>query len=240
MRGTTRRSRAAGPLAVTLVALLAACSGGGTGEPRSSRTSEKAAVRACAGGMFAWSGVRKTDRLTGVAERQQLGKNGGKLTKPLTRVYTPRPSVQADGPVASPAEVLFSLGKKIGEIESDARTLAQTDGETWSFTDVHVKAPALDPSITAVNGPGDIVNYAGVREVAGDFRYTCPGGETVTGHARTWQIDMGGVLDCGESVDSDLALQAARRACPQGSEAAAGPDPAPPVESSRSGPRTMG
>ncbi|MCT7352174.1 hypothetical protein N4P33_08295 [Streptomyces sp. 15-116A] len=221
MHSRTRRTCAAAAATLTLAAALAACTGEKTDAPRSGSQRDKAAVRACADGTFTWSGVKKTEKLTGVAARQRVGRGGAKLTEPLRRVYAPRPSVRAEGPGVSAAEVLFSLGKKTGVIESEARTLAEADGETWSFTDVHAQAPALGKSVTAVEGAGDIVQYAGVREVAGAFRYVCPGGKTTTGHARSWQVDIGGVLDCGESVDdSDLARQAAQRSCPAGSAAA--------------------
>ncbi|WLW52432.1 hypothetical protein [Streptomyces sp. YU58] len=222
MRGITRRTGAAGLAAVALLAGLTACTGDkGKRDSRSSGKGDKAAVvNACADGTFTWSGVKKTDRLTGVSEVESLGKGGGKLTKKLERVYTPRPSVKATGPAVSSAEVLFSLGKKIGEIETDARTLAAADGETWSFTDVHVKAPDINDGSTEPDGAGHFVHFAGVREVTGDFSYACPGGRTTTGHARTWQVDITGVLACDESVgDSDLAVQAARRSCEEGSPA---------------------
>ncbi|CAM5738950.1 hypothetical protein SALBM311S_11032 [Streptomyces alboniger] len=71
-----------------------------------------------------------------------------------------------------------------------------------------------------MDGSGEFVTYAGVREVSGDFRYSCPGGRTSTGHARNWTVDMQGVLSCDESVGrSALALQAARRSCAAGTAA---------------------
>jgi hypothetical protein len=220
MRGMARRTCAAGLAAVTLVAGLAACTGDkDKGKNKSSRKSDKAVVQACANGTFTWSGVKQTDRLTGVAEMQLVGEGGGKLTKRLERVYTPRPSVETDGPSLSPAEVLFSLGKKIGEIESDARTLAEAD-DTWSFTDVNLAAPALDSGTTEVDGSGKFVLFAGVREVTGDFSYACPGGKTTTGQARQWRLDIDGILECDEAVGAkDYAREAARRSCEEGSAA---------------------
>ncbi|PAZ11627.1 hypothetical protein CLM62_33980 [Streptomyces sp. SA15] len=222
MRGMAQRAWVAGLAMVALAAGLVACTGGeGKVDSRSSGKSDKAAVaKACADGTYAWSGVKKTDKLTGVSGVESLGDGGGKLTERLERVYTPQPSVRTSGPAVSAAEVLFSLGKKIGEIESEARTLAEADGDTWSFTDVHVEAPAINDGKTEVDGAGEFVRFAGVREVAGDFSYVCPGGKTTTGHARTWQVDITGIADCDESVgDSDLAREAARRACEEGSPA---------------------
>ena len=219
MHSTTRGTWAAGLARVALVAGLTGCSGGGDGRAAAER-SAPAVAKACADGTFSWSAVKKTEKLTGVSGVQTLGKGGGRLSDPLRRVYTPHASVKASGPVVSSGEVLFSLGRKSGEIESDARTLAETGGDTWSFTDVHAKAPALDGDSTTVEGPGKIVKYAGVREVAGDFSYTCPGGTTTKGHARSWQEDITGVLDCQEGFDSEgLDRQAARLSCEPGSPA---------------------
>lgn len=219
MRGTARRTCAAGLATVAMAAGLAACTGDEKDEPKSSGKGDKAVVKACTDGTFTWTGVRRTDRLTGVSEAQRV-RDDGTINVQLERVYTPKPTVRAEGPAVSPAEVLFSLGKRVGEIDSDAHTLAEVSGETWAFTDVHLAAPKLDSGLSKVTGPGELVEYAGVREWEGDFRYTCSGGKTTTGHARNWTVDIGGVLSCQESVDGDgLALQAARRSCEAGSPA---------------------
>lgn len=219
MRGTARRTWAAGLATVAMAAGLTACTGDKKDEPKSSGKSDKAVVKACADGMFTWTGVRRTDRLTGVSEAQRV-RADGTMKVQMERVYTPKPTIRAEGPAVSPAEVLFSLGKRIGEIDSDARTLAEESGDTYAFTDVHLAAPELDGSLSKVTGPGELVEYAGVREWEGDFRYTCSGGEATTGHARNWTVDIGGVLSCQESVDGDgLALQAAHRSCEAGSPA---------------------
>ncbi|NUQ97212.1 MAG: hypothetical protein HOY79_11855 [Streptomyces sp.] len=216
MRGSTRGTWAAGLAGVVLVAGLTGCSGGGDGMA-AAKSSAPAVAKACANGTFSWSGVKKTEKLTGFSGVQMLGKGGGPLSGPLTRVYTPRKSVKASGPAVSPAEVLFSLGKKAGAIESDARTLAE---DTSGFTDVHAKAPSLDGGRTTVEGAGEIVKYRAVREVTGDFSYTCPGGTTAKGHAGSWQDDITGVLDCQESVGhSGIAREAARHSCEPGSPA---------------------
>ena len=220
MRCSTRGTWATGLAGVALVAGLTGCSGGGDGRA-AAKSSAPAVAKACADGTFTWSAVKKTEKLTGVSGVQALGNGGGTLSDPLRRVYTPRASVKVSGPAVSPGEVLFSLGKKTGEIESDARTLAESGGDTWSFTDVHAKAPSLNGDRTTVEGAGEIVKYAAVREVAGDFRYTCPGGTTTKGQARSWQDDITGVLDCQEGVHHSEALsrQAARLSCEPGSPA---------------------
>ncbi|MFE9439401.1 hypothetical protein ACFYO2_10385 [Streptomyces sp. NPDC006602] len=223
MRGTTRRIWAAGLAAAVLTAGAAACTGGGdNGDDKSVGGTDKTVVRACTGGTFTWSGVAKTDRLTGVSEVQGISEGGGgRLTHRIRRVYTPGPSVKTEGPSVSAAEVLYSLGKKIGEIDSDAPALAKDDsGTTYVFADPKAKAPGRESGFSRVDGSGAFVTYAGVREVTGDFRYACPGGRTTTGHARTCTVDLNGLLNCDESVGKDpLALQAARGSCVAGSAA---------------------
>ncbi|CAM5738956.1 hypothetical protein SALBM311S_11033 [Streptomyces alboniger] len=124
MRGIARRTWAAGLAAVTLAG-LAACTAGDDGGGKA----DKAVVRACADGAFTWSDVTRADRLTGVSEVQPLGDGGGKLTKLMQRVYTPRPSVEIAGPDVATAEVLYSLGREVGEIDSDAPTWRTTTAE---------------------------------------------------------------------------------------------------------------
>ncbi|MFJ7177292.1 hypothetical protein ACIQXA_13000 [Streptomyces massasporeus] len=210
MRGTVGRVCGAGLVIGVLVACTAEAGGDEAGKGR--RTG-KAAAKACADGTFTWSQVTKRDRLTGVSDPERLGEGGGSLQNRMRRVYTPRPSVRADGPAPSPAEILFSFGKKTGEIDSDARTLAEAGGDTWSFTDVRLPAPDLDDDRVTPHAAGEFVQYAGVREVSADFRYTCPDGRTVSGHARNWTVDISGLTDCDERPDSALAREVARRAC---------------------------
>jgi hypothetical protein len=223
MRGTARRTWAAGVVAVVLGAGLVGCTEGGGGDggsPDRSGTAT-AGARACADGTFTWSGVTRRDRLTGVSEVQRTGDGGGTLENRLERVYMPGPSVEAAGPAVSAAEVLYSLGRKVGEIDSDAPTLAKDhSGTTYSFADPKATAPALDSGFSRVDEAGLFVTYSGVREVAGDFRYSCPGGRPTTGHARNDTGHLNGILSCDETVGKNaLALQAARRSCAAGSAA---------------------
>ncbi|MFI5675125.1 hypothetical protein [Streptomyces cellulosae] len=225
MRGAARRTWVAGMVAVVLGAGLADCAGGGSGGGDSGRPDRSGraatAARACADGTFTWSGVTKRDRLTGVSEVQRIGHGGGRLENRLEPVYTPGPSVRADGPDVSAAEVLFSLGKKVGEIDSAAPTLEKDhSGTTYSFADPKATAPALESGFSRVDETGLFVTYSGVREVAGDFRYSCPGGRPTTGHARNDTARLNGLVSCDESAGKNaLALQAARRSCAAGSAA---------------------
>ncbi|MEU9630932.1 hypothetical protein AB0D89_29580 [Streptomyces luteogriseus] len=215
MRGMVRRACTAGLVIGALVTGLGACTGGaGEDKADQGRKTDKPVATACANGTFTWSHLTERDRLTGVSDPERLGKGGGALRNPMRRVYTPSPSVRGDGPAPSSAEILFSLGKKTGEIDSDARTLADAD-ETWSFTDVRQPAPELDNDRVTPRAAGEFVQYAGVREVSADFRYTCPDGRAVSGHARNWTVDIAGLTDCDVRPDSALARAVARHACEQ-------------------------
>ncbi len=215
MRGTVGRVFGAGLVIGALAAGLGACTGGSGGDEagRVRGTAEPVAT-ACANGTFTWSHLTERDRLTGVSDPERLGKGGGALQSPVRRVYTPSASVRArGGPVPSAAEILFSLGKKAGVIDSDARTLAQAGGDTWWFTDVRQPAPRLDNDRVKPGAAGEFVQYAGVREVSADFRYRCPDGRTVSGHARNWTVDLAGLIDCDERPVSALGREVARRSC---------------------------
>lgn len=123
MRGMVGRARMAGLVAGVLVTGLGACTGGQDEDKADQgRKTDKPVATACANGTFTWSHLTERERLTGVSDLERLGKGGGPLRNPMRRVYTPRPSVRADGPAPSPAEILFSLGKKAGAIDSTART----------------------------------------------------------------------------------------------------------------------
>ncbi|MFD5949615.1 hypothetical protein ACFWAZ_26545 [Streptomyces collinus] len=216
MRGMVGRACGAGLVIGVLVTGLTGCTGDAGGDKADEgRKPGKAVAKTCSDGSFTWSGVTQRDRLTGVSDPEPLDEGGGSLQNRIRRVYTPRPSVRADGPAPSPAEILFSLGKKIGAIDSDARTLAEVSGDTWAFTDARLPAPELDDGRVSPHAAGEFVQYAGVREVAADFRYTCPDGRTVSGHARNWTVDISGLTDCDERPDTALGREVARHSCEQ-------------------------
>ncbi|MGW0578682.1 hypothetical protein ACWD25_22565 [Streptomyces sp. NPDC002920] len=228
MRETIRGAWPAGLITAALLTGLVACTGGAkddgakpSGATGPASASPVAGKQACTNGTYTWSGVRTAERLTGVSEPERLGKDGGRLTYPLARVYTPHQSVEAEGPAPSSSEVLFSLGRKAGVIDSDAATLAEDDGMTYSFTDVNAKAPELNEDGTdSVDGAGLFVRYAFMTEVEGDFRYSCADGTAVLGHAVGWKTDAGGLLDCDRSVTEAMARTAAELVCAPGSAAA--------------------
>ncbi|MFJ7339312.1 hypothetical protein ACIQU3_03230 [Streptomyces sp. NPDC101110] len=214
MRDTTRRAVTAGLVIGVLVTGVGACTGSaGRDRTDQGRSTGKPAATACADGTFTWSHLTERDRLTGVSAPERIGRGGGALRNPMRRVYTPSPSVRAEGPAPSAAEILFSLGKKTGEIDSTAPTLAEAGGETWWFTDVRQPAPKLDNDRIRPNAAGEYLQYAGVREVSADFRYRCPDGRTASGHARNWTVDFAVLTDCGVRPDSSLAREVFRRSC---------------------------
>lgn len=138
---------------VTLIAGTAACTSDGP-EPAAKPTraaadaaDTAAADTACANGTYAWFNVDKRDVLTGVAEKQKLGKGGGKLTNKLELLHTPRVTVTFEkGPRVRAEAVLRSLGIQIGETDG-------ADGVVDEFADVrfypHRLSPRAAPASTA-------------------------------------------------------------------------------------------
>ncbi|MFE9169414.1 hypothetical protein ACFYNZ_07785 [Streptomyces kebangsaanensis] len=236
MSGGTRRVLAACLTAVALTAGAVGCTSGsgerdGSGSAADSRgggARPAAAAEACADGTFTWFNIVKPTRLLGVSEPEDVGKGGGRLTKKVQRVSTVEISVRPEGALPAPEEALFSLGREIGEIDSDAPTLKEVTGESWSFTQVGNRGPRLREGFARVDGPGRFVQYSAVRTVEADFRHTCAGGRTTLGHAESWTVAVSGVVECGtraddgtgDGTDDVTARQAARLACGTDSAAA--------------------
>lgn len=213
-----RRTLAIALVTAGLIAGVSGCTGGPeSGGDRERRASGEAALpapgpKACANGRYTWTGVKQAEHLTGVSEAEQLGKDGGELRNEIRRVYTPEAAVRAEGPRLAAKEVLLALAKEIGlvdDLDEDSRPLAE----------VHAAAPGLTVGATSVHGAGRFVQYAGVKTVEGDFRYSCPGGAVTEGHAKSWKVDISGVLDCQETADDALAVRAARLSCEPGDPA---------------------
>ncbi|MFI6420244.1 hypothetical protein ACIBG6_22940 [Streptomyces sp. NPDC050842] len=199
---------------VTLIAGTAACTSDGperAAKPTRAAAATAAADTACANGTYAWFNVDKRDVLTGVAEKQKLGKGGGKLTNKLAPLHTPRVTVTFEkGPRVRAEAVLRSLGLHVDE--GDA-----ADGVAGEFTNVRRPAPDLNAGRTRVDGAGTFVDYAYVRQVTADFRYTCADGKRAVGRATSWIIDGAGVLECAQPLRDmeagEPALTAARLSC---------------------------
>ncbi|PZG92730.1 hypothetical protein C1I97_29180 [Streptomyces sp. NTH33] len=195
--------------------------GGGSAEDsRGGGARPAAAAKACADGAFTWFNIVKPTRLLGVSEPEDVGKGGGRLTEKIRQVSTVETSVRPEGAVPAPEEALFSLGKEIGEIDSDAPTLKEVTGDSWRFTQVGDQGPRLEEGLARIDGPGRFVQYTAVRTVEADFRHTCAGGRTTLGHAESWTAEVGGLLECGTRTDDATARQAARLACGTDSVAA--------------------
>lgn len=199
-------------LSVCVVAAVlagtAACTSDGDGP-----TAKATAGTPCEDGAYSWFNVDKRDVLTGVAEKEKIDRKGARLTHKLTPLHTPRTAVTFEkGPRAGNAKAaLRSLAVFIGETNAD------DDGESTAFTDVHRSAPDLNDGSTTIDGLGTIVQYAWVKQVTADFRYTCGDGKPVTGRATGWVIDGSGLLECSTPIknvkEGAPALAAARLSC---------------------------
>lgn len=213
-----RRTGAAALATASLIMGGSGCSGdtesgsegkaGTTGRPAQAI----AEARACENGRYSWSQVKESERLTGVSEVETLGKGGGELKNEVRRRYTPEASVRAEGPIVPSGQVLIALGKEIGVVDDP-----QFNGN--ALAGVGQKTPDLNDVTTEVHGAGEFVQYAGVRAVEADFRYSCPGVASTHGHAKSWKIDVTGVVDCAEPASSKLGSQAARLSCERGAAA---------------------
>ncbi|WDV54309.1 hypothetical protein PV963_30100 [Streptomyces coeruleorubidus] len=125
MRGTIRLTCTAGLVVGVLVAGLTACTGG-HGRRQGRQGPQDRHGRG--------DGLR--GRHLHLVPRNEVGEDTTRSA--MRRIHSPRPPVRAGGPAPFAAEVLFPLGKKTGEIESDARTLAEAGKEeAGAFTDVH-------------------------------------------------------------------------------------------------------
>jgi len=206
-----------------LAALLAGAVGCTSGSGDAGKTSASAgtkgaqaaaAGKACANGTYTWINIEKPTRLVGVSDVETLGKGGGTLKHKVRRLATFQVGVQAGTGAPAAKEVLTSLGRKIGEIGADE------DGTGAAFTDVDGKAPELNDGSSTLNSSGRFVHYVALRVVEADFRYTCPGGSTTIGHAKSWIVPIDGVLECSQSTGNATAREAARLSCGADSVAA--------------------
>ncbi|MER5709913.1 hypothetical protein AB0B13_07780 [Streptomyces sp. NPDC042898] len=199
-----------------LLAGTAACTSDGDGPADKAGPTTAAA---CKNGTYTWFNVDKKDVLTGISEKQKIGKGGGDLATTLKPLHTPRTAVTFEKGARGDAKAaLLSLGRRVGEVS------AEDDGVSHEFANVRRQVPSL-VSHTRVTVAGSFVDYAWVEEVTGDFRYTCGTEKPVTGRAVGWTIDGGGVLECSEPVVEERerhAMEAALLACGPDAPAAKG------------------
>lgn len=183
------------------------------------------ADKACGNGTYDWFNIRQDWVLTGVGDVEKLGKGGGTLKGSMHRLYTPETAVHTEGPTVKGKAALWSLAVRIGEVEADDAGSVDS-----YFTHAGRKAPALEAGgrITFPKGKRavQVVQYAMVKQVEADFRYSCSGsgnGKTTTGHAISWLVDGRGTLECSYSTGKKAgtpATDAARLACGKDSVAA--------------------
>lgn len=191
-----------------VLAGTAACTSGGDGP-----TAKATADTACEDGVYSWFNVDERDVLTGVAEKEKISRKGSRLTHKLTPLHTPRTAVTFEkGSRAGNAKAaLRSLAVLIGETNAD------DDGVSTEFTNVHRSAPDLNSGSSTIDGVGTIVQYAWVKQVTADFRYTCGDRKPVTGRATGWVNDGSGLLECSTPIknvkEGAPALAAARLSC---------------------------
>jgi hypothetical protein len=184
-----------------------------SGKSTAGQSQAAAHPRACEDGTFTWVNVEQPTRLIAVADSERMGKGGGEFTEKLRWLRAPKTSVEAEGPSLNAADVLFSLGKEIGYFDAEAQSVEQDDVAGDIFVDVGNR-PELSDNVGSVDSAGDFVNYAYVKAVEGDFRYSCADGGITWGHAESWKVDGEGSLRCQTAPDgSAVALEAARLSC---------------------------
>ncbi|WP_406455087.1 hypothetical protein OH768_18790 [Streptomyces sp. NBC_01622] len=206
-----------------LAALLAGAVGCTSGSGDAGKKSDSAtagtkeaqpavADKACVNGTYTWINIEKPTRLLGVSDVETLGKGGGTLKHKVRRLATVRIAVQAGSGAPAAKEILTSLGEKTGVIDPDS--------DVGAFAEVGGSGPELNDGSMAPEGAGRFVQYAAVRIVEADFRYTCPGGRTAIGHAESWNVSVDGLLECDTKTGNATAREAARLSCGADSVAA--------------------
>ncbi|MFB7544898.1 hypothetical protein ACFC0N_33955 [Streptomyces zaomyceticus] len=215
-----RRTCLAASAVAALLTGAVACTSDAGGPPAAGGVAEGAKRpldTVCAGGSYTWFNVSDQNVLTGVAEKQKIGKGGGPLTNKLSLLRTPVTAVTFEkGPRVDAGAVLRSLRAHFADTQA-------LDLDGFGFADVHRPVPKLASNTTTVTAAGTFVDYAWVRQVTADFQYTC-GGKRSVGRATGWDIDGSGVLECSTPVDDAKeaapASEAARLACGRNSPAA--------------------
>ncbi|WP_392963308.1 hypothetical protein [Streptomyces sp. LN245] len=209
----------AGLAAAVLLLGAAACTGG-TG----SRDEEKDhTAAACAHGTYAWSGVVRGYKLTGLADPIRLKRKTHSVSgviKPLRGVGY-KPHMTSSGPGVRAADAIKALGRHLGTQEPLAGPSEPAVPEEIPEQFLH----------TGGDFEGSYYAWNSVDLVEADFTYTCRGGgaEPVTGHVVSWKTLGGGFLSCADVTGDDApwkadtaARVAARTLCPAGSPAVRG------------------
>lgn len=204
MRGFTRGTCAAGLAALLFTVGLTACTGGG-------RSGGDEGAKACSKGTYAWSGFRRTEKLTALADPVSFTKKTDSYSahlKPVAdTVY--RPTVTGVPAGTSAAGVIKALGAHL-KVQEPLADPSETE------------RPEDDHYFQADTGDlkGAYYSWGWIGLVDADFTYTCGRGEQARGHVRTWDRTGTGFLSCATDP-SDLATGriAARETCPDESRA---------------------
>lgn len=203
-----RTSAAAGLAAVALAAGLTACTGGsGDG-----KKDDPASAKACTNGTYAWSDVRRSEKLAELADPIDIPKKVDQYRAELEPVGDNRyrPAVTGAPKGVGAVRVIKALGKHLKTEERLA----------------YPSEPAVDEIGHYIeNATGDIEGsyfaWSSIDLVEAGFTYTCEGSEPVKGHVVSYENSASGFWDCAdEPVGGKAALDAARLSCPEGSRAA--------------------
>ncbi|MEU5394328.1 hypothetical protein ACFYQT_21510 [Streptomyces tibetensis] len=221
MRGMVGRVCGAGLVAGVLVTGAAACSGGSGGDGNGR-------AEACAEGTYAWSGVRREQRLTALSDPIWFKKKTDSYTSRLEpvgdRVY--RPSVTGAPEGVGAAGVIKALGRHLKTEEP----LAGPSEEEVPERDHYFEVETGDLK-------GAYYAWGYVELVTADFTYTCGNDEPVQGRVRTWEGTGSGFMPCSEEPSEGVAGRAAAgELCPADSRAARAADRAEPSAGGRGGP----
>ncbi|MFJ2827650.1 hypothetical protein ACIPC1_08585 [Streptomyces sp. NPDC087263] len=215
MREHTRRNTAAGLAAAALFVAGTGCTSGADQKDR-----QDSAVP-CRQGTYAWSGIEREQKLTGLADPIRLTTKTDSVSVDLNPLRGVRyqPHMTSTAPGVRAADAIKALGR-------------------------HLKTtvPLADPSEAAVPSElgehfeahtghlqGAYYAWMYVDLVEADFTYTCRGGgpQPVKGHVLTWETTGSGFLTCGDPRDvggfaptGAAERTAARKLCPTDSPAA--------------------
>lgn len=209
MRGAVRRLTVAGLTTAALVAGLAGCTGDPDGGADGKTT---AAATACADPAYTWSGIRRTQQLTGLADPIRFEKRTDSYEARLEPVgdLVHRPSVTGAPRGVGAAVVIEALGTHLKAEEP----LAGPSETERADEDHFFEAATGDLK-------GAYYAWGWIDLVEADFTYTCGSAEPVRGRVRTWEGTGTGFLPCSEeAADATAGRTAARERCPAGSAAA--------------------
>jgi hypothetical protein len=207
MRGVARRYCTAGLIAAALVTGLTACTG--DSDERGAGNTDKAA--ACTNGTYAWSGVRRTQKLTAVSDpitfEKRTASYSAKLEPVDDRVY--RPSVTSAPRGVGEAAVITALGTHLAVEEPLAGPSEKEVPEEGHYFEV-----------ATGDLKGAYYAWGYVKLVEAEFTYTCGSGEPVKARVRTWEGTGSGFMPCSEPPEGMAGRAAAGELCPADSRAA--------------------